>query len=208
MKIALFVEGDTEKAVLAEFLKKWLDPRLPRPVGFKIVGFKGLNHYYSEIEARVRLNLSDRLAPDIVAAIGLLDLYGPTFYPKDKASIGERYTWAKEHLERKVGQPQFRQHFAVHEIEAWLLADPEVLPRELRKSLPKKCAQPESVNFDEPPAKLLGRLYREKLGWEYKKMSHGANLFQKLSPERAYEKCPYLKAMLDDMLALAKNALR
>ncbi len=62
------------------------------------------------------------------------------------------------------------------------------------------------MNFDEPPGKLLGRLYQEKLGRSYKKVIDGTNLFQSLSPDRAYEKCPALKALLDDMLSLAKQA--
>jgi hypothetical protein len=62
------------------------------------------------------------------------------------------------------------------------------------------------VNFDEPPGKLLGRLYQENLGRGYKKVIDGTNLFQALSPDRAYAKCPALKALLDDMLSLAKHA--
>ncbi|AUX46272.1 uncharacterized protein SOCE26_077770 [Sorangium cellulosum] len=40
MKIVLFVEGHTEKA-LPELLKRWLDPRLPQPIGIKIARFEG-----------------------------------------------------------------------------------------------------------------------------------------------------------------------
>jgi hypothetical protein len=120
----------------------------------------------------------------------------------------ERYTWAKEHLEQRVGHPKFRQHFAVHETEAWLLADPEVLPREVCKALPAKISRPETINFNEPPASLLNRTYRERLGKGYRKAIDGPNLFQSLSPDRAYEKCPALKALLDDMLSLAQEALR
>lgn len=59
------------------------------------------------------------------------------------------------------------------------------------------------MNFDEPPAKLLERLYREKLRKSYKKVIDGANLFAALKPEIAYEKCPALKRLMDDMLQLA-----
>jgi Domain of unknown function (DUF4276) len=205
MRFVLFVEGHTEKRVLAEFLKRWLDPQLPQKVGISTVRFEGWGHYYDGIKKKVHLNLSGKTGTDVIAAIGLLDLYAPTFYPADKKAAAERYTWAKEHIEKRVGHPRFRQHFAVHETEAWLLADPEILPREVKKALPGRCSKPETVDFDEPPGKLLSRLYREKAGRGYKKLIDGADLFRSLSPDRAREKCPALRALLDDLLDLAKK---
>jgi hypothetical protein len=206
MKFVLFVEGHTERKALPDFLKRWLDVRLPRKVGIKIVRFEGLNDYCGEIAKKVELNLGGKAGADVIAGIGLLDLYGPKFYPADKTSAAERYDWAKSWLEARVGHPRFHQHFAVHETEAWLLADPTRLPAPVEQSLPGKCARPESVNFNEPPAKLLERLYKEKLGRPYKKLIDGANLFAKLSPDVAQAKCPYLGRLLQDMLSLAQAA--
>ncbi len=79
MKIVLFVEGHTEKRALPEFFKRWLDPRLPSPLGIKTVRFEGWRDYVGEIHKKVHLQLSGRSGADVVAAIGLLDLYGPTF---------------------------------------------------------------------------------------------------------------------------------
>jgi hypothetical protein len=207
MKCVLFVEGVTERKGLPEFLKRWLDPRLSRPIGIKVVQFQGAPAYYEEISTRVDFALSGKGAADVIAAIGLLDLYGLSFCPPGRKTAETRKAWAKEHLEKRVGNARFRQHFAVHETEAWLLAHPENLPPEVQKALPGKAARPESVNFDEPPGKLLGRLYQEKLGRGYKKVIDGTNLFQALSPDRAYAKCTALKALLDDMLSLAKQAV-
>jgi hypothetical protein len=205
MKFAIFVEGETETG-LHEFFQHWLESRLQKRIGFKFVRFRGWRHYHDEIAVRAHLNLSGKLGADIIAGIGLLDLYGPA-YPKRKRSVDERYAWAKGELERAVGHPKFRQHFAVHETEAWLLADPAILPKEVMRSLPGRVERPETVNSDEPPAKLLERLYREKKNGTYRKLIDGRSLFSKLSPDRAYEKCPYLKALLDDMLSLAKEAI-
>jgi hypothetical protein len=207
MKFMLFVEGHTEKAALADFFKRWLDPRLPQRVGIKPIRFQGWRDYYDEIATSADRNLSGKRGADVIAGIGLLDLYGPDLYPADKRSAQERREWATAHFEQRVNHPKFRQHFAVHETEAWLLADPEILPRKVKESLPGRSAQPESVNFDEPPAKLLERLYRDRLRRSYKKVVDGADLFATLSPDRAYERCPNLKLLLDDMLALAKQAL-
>lgn len=204
MKLVLFVEGHTERALPA-FFKRWLDARLPRPVGIRTVHFNGWRHYYDEIATKVELNLSGKAGADVVAGIGLLDLYGPDFYPKGAATPTDRYSWAKKHLEEKVGHPRFRQHFAVHETEAWLLAAPEILPQEVRKALPPRSARPEEVNFDEPPGKLLGRLYREKLSRSYKKVIDGGDLFRTLPPEQAVEKCPHLQVLLNEMLQLVQS---
>ena len=107
---------------------------------------------------------------------------------------------------KRVGQPNFRQFFAVHETEAWLLSASGIFPPEVKKALPPKIATPEAVNFDLPPAKLLDKLYKEKLKRSYKKVTDGAELFAQLDPVTAYNRCPYLKLMLDDMLLLAQEA--
>ena len=65
-------------------------------------------------------------------------------------------------MEGEVNHPKFRQHFAVHETEAWLLSGPEHFAAEIQKAFPAKIAQPETVKFNEPPAKLLDRLHETK----------------------------------------------
>ncbi len=171
----------------------------------KAVRFEGWRDYYDNIVRKVHLNLSGKAGEDVLGGFGLLDLYGPTFYPGDKKSPAERYGWAKIHLEQKVAHPKFRQHFAVHEVEAWLLSEPRCFPAGIRAALAGKCSQPESVDFDEPPAELLRRLYREKLERRYMKVIDGSNLFGDLEPDAATQKCPHLKALLEDMLAVARG---
>jgi hypothetical protein len=205
VRFVLFVEGKTEKGALPSFFKRWLDPRLKQPVGVIPVRFEGWPQYQSDIQRKVALHLSAKSNGEIIAAIGLLDLYGPTFYPPDKKSVQQRYQWAKSYFEERVGDKRFSQHFAVHETEAWLLANPSGLPNVVGKALPGRCTQPETVNFDEHPSKLLSHLYRDKLGKRYQKVVDGYDLFQKMDPSIAYEKCPYLKALLDYMLDRAKD---
>lgn len=206
MRFVLLVEGHTEKALPA-FLKRWLDPRLPQPVRITPIRFEGWRHYHKEVAKKVAINLSGKAGADVLGAVGLLDLYGPEIYPKDRKTAEQRREWAKDFFEKEVGHSRFRQHFAVHETEAWLLSDPGILPAEVARALPSRCRHPETVNFDEPPAKLLARLYREKLDRRYKKVIDGVNLFNDLAPDVAYEKCPNLKALLDDMLDLARGTI-
>ena len=41
MKFVLFDEGYTEKKSLANFFKRWLDPKLDQRVGIQVVRFEG-----------------------------------------------------------------------------------------------------------------------------------------------------------------------
>ena len=189
MKFALYVEGYTERAIPA-FLKRWLDPRLSLPVGVKPVRFEGSGDYLKSFS---RLAKRDLDSGGLIAVIGLLDLYGaPLSFPPN-LTTDAKYTWAKTELEHRVGDSRFGQHFAVHETEAWLLSDPGIFPAAIRDRLKSYEDRPESVNFDEPPAKLLHRVYTAS-GREYKKVVDGSALFSKLDPNRAYERCPHLIA--------------
>jgi len=201
MKFVLFCEGHTEKQSLPCFLKKWLDPKLHNPVGIKVVKFCGWQEQHAETPKKVRLHTTDG---DVIGVIGLMDLYGPTFYPNHLSTVATRYKWAKDHIEKKVKNPKFRQFFAVHETEAWLLSEPAIFPAPVQSKFPAQVQQPETVNFDLPPAKLLNKLYNETSGRNYKKVTHGKALFERANPDIVYQKCPYFKEMLDEMLKMAK----
>jgi uncharacterized protein DUF4276 len=203
VKFVLFVEGYTEKKALPAFLKRWLDPQLPQPVGMQTVRFEGWAELRKDVRKKAHLYFNGPQRDEILAVIGLLDLYGPTFYPGHLINAEARNTWAKKEIEDEVDHPRFRQFFSVHEVEAWLLSQPELFPAEVRSALPGKIAQPESVNFQQPPGKLLEQLFKEKLKYTYKKITHGKNLFDKLDPLVAYNKCPHLRELLDEMLSLA-----
>lgn len=207
MKFVLLVEGQTEKDSAAAFLKRWLDPQLKQPVGIQVVAFNGYAELARKMATKATMHLDGPKQADIIAVVGLLDLYGPDFYPTDKVTTDQRYVWGKAHFEQEVGRDRFRMFFAVHEFEAWLLSQPDIFPRDVKNALPSaKTSQPEQVNFNEPPAKLLDRIYKRVTKKNYKKTTYGKQLFPKLDPLLAVPKCPYLKAMLDELLLLAKAA--
>lgn len=204
MKFVLFVEGHTERKAVPAFLKRWLDPRLDQSVGIKAVRFEGWAELVDDVATKAHLYLDDPSNDDIIAVMSLLDLYGPTIYPGHAKSATDRERWGKEHIEGKVNHERFRHSFAVHETEAWLLSQPDIFPPSVRRGFPNRS--PEEVNFDEPPAYLLDRLYKQATRKKYKKVVYGGQLFKKLDPSVAYAKCPKLKALLDEMLTLAKAA--
>jgi hypothetical protein len=210
MKYVLLVEGDTEARALPKFLKRWLDPQLRLPIRIDSVDLGSWSVVVDEAPRRTRRYFSDRKqADEIIAVIGLIDLHGPNhsnYFPPNVESVEDRCRWVKQKVEREVRHPQFRQFLAVHEVEAWLLSEPHNLPAPVKTSLPGRAQHPEQVDFDEPPKQLLQRLYHEKCQITYKQTVHGVELFGKLDPKIAYQQCPMLHAMLDEMLALAKKA--
>jgi hypothetical protein len=202
MKFILLVEGHAERKAVPTFLKKWLDSKLSKPVGIKAVRHDGWGEMIKDAPTKAKLH-GDAL--DVIGVIGLLDLYGPTIYPPDKLTVSAKYEWLKTKLEREVNHTKFRQFFAVHELEAWILGAAAILPLPVRNALPASAKNPERVNFNEPPKKLLKRLYSEKLNRNYKETTDSPALFGDLDPSECYAKCPYLRLMLDEMLQLAKD---
>lgn len=194
MRFILFVEGYTENKALPQFLKKWLDPKLPNPIGIKTVRFEGWSELVKDAPLKAKMHLDGPDKSEIIAVISLLDLYGPTFYPNKLKESKERYDWAKKDIEDKVGQPKFFQFFAVHEVESWLLSEPKIFPIEVKRAISTQVKYPEKVNFNEPPVKLLERLYSLHGKRLYKKVVNGKALFSKLDPAVAYKNARALKS--------------
>jgi hypothetical protein len=203
VKFVLLVEGKTERKVLPSFLGRWLNEQLGRRVGVRPDEVSGLKDLKTKAVKYIDAPRSD----DIIAVVGLLDIYGFMEIERRSRPVDEFCNSAANEITSSVSRPEFRMFFAVHELEAWLLSQPDVLPPEIKKALPGNAGDPESVDFDEPPSKLLTRLYREKRRSPYRKVIDGASLFSKLDPRIAYDKCPNLRAMLDWMLDRAQKAI-
>ena len=203
MKFILFVEGHTEKLAIPSFLKRWLDPRLSTRVGIQAVRFEGWAELIKDSPIKADLYLSQE---DVIAVVGLLDLYGPTIYPDNENTAEKRYVWAKQHLEEKVDQAQFFQFFAVHEIEAWLLCDPRIFPSSVRPLVERISQAPEDVDNTTPPSKRLNHIYQRQTKRNYRKITHGKDLFERLDPDSASQQCPHLRDLLESMLCLAREA--
>jgi hypothetical protein len=54
------------------------------------VRFEGWSEYVVDIAKKVRINLSGPVGSDVIAAVGLLDVYGPTIYPAHIRESAER----------------------------------------------------------------------------------------------------------------------
>jgi hypothetical protein len=215
MRFILIVEGYTEHTAVPEFLRRWLHSRdsLPKRVGIDVINLKGggkelFDRIVSKAEYYLKGPGQD---PKVIAVLGMLDLYNPSFdelwQPMRLGTVDERYEWAVKHISNRVNHEQFRMFFAVHEVEAWLLSQSGNLRVKLSNPDLEKCKRPEEINFITPPSKWLNQRYNRELKKNYKKVVDGNQLFSKLEPDLAYDKCPYLRKMLDEMERLAMEAL-
>ena len=208
-QIGLFVEGDTERGearqkTLSRFFHNWLDPQLPDrgKVGLVPVKFQGVSDYLDRLVRKLESYLDDSKASFV---FGLLDLYGLPAERIDLSgctTVAEKVLHARNTIHAKVParvKNRFRQHFAVHEVEAWLLAYPERWPAEVRAQITKR--PPEDIDFKEPPAKFLSRI----LGRRYKKTVCAKNIFPFVDPQVAIDKCPYLRRLAEDVLEVARR---
>ena len=219
MKFIIFVEGETEDKGVAGFINRWLSTQFApgSAVGVDCVKFEGWADLRDGAPKRARLYLTDPAYRDVIAVVSLLDLYGPTFYPAEKTSVRDRYSWGCSYMQERVRQhfesfglplelsEKYHHFFAVHETEAWLVTRPELFAKEVQAKL-KKQGPPEEINFNTPPGKLLEELYMKNVKRKYVKTTSGRNIFPRLDPAQVAEQCPYLREMLHKLRELARDA--
>ncbi|MEO7715688.1 MAG: DUF4276 family protein [Capsulimonas sp.] len=205
MKFILFVEGETERKALPEFLSRCITLRFSegKHVRFEAIDLKGWANLHKEVAQRSRDYIEGPEKDKIIAIISLLDLYGPDFCPEGE-SIATRYELGVEHMKRSMDDKKYRHFFAVHETEAWLLSDPRIFPQKVQEALKPLSKNPEKINSGHPPAKQLNTIYRSKLNRSYNKVTDGANLFPQLDAKIALDACPYLNQMIEGLVNLVK----
>jgi hypothetical protein len=204
VKLQLYVEGDTEAHALPGLVRRWLDQKAGAHVRVLVESLDGWQRFAGEIDAKVRLRLRQGDSSQLIGVIGILDLYGPQFYPAGVTTADDRVMWATKHFEAEVNDRRFRMFMAVHEIEAWILSQPSLLPPQVSKVLPSR--PPEQVDFGEPPSKLLHGLYKKRLKRHYKKTVDSVNMLAMLDLQVLHDRCPYAAAFLDAVLDMARAA--
>ena len=81
-KIALFVEGDSERgdarrSTLPDFFHRWLDPQLPAQslVGITAEKFHGVSNYLDDLAQKVEIFLSGRGANFVIGIVDWLTIF-------------------------------------------------------------------------------------------------------------------------------------
>jgi hypothetical protein len=199
MRIAIIVEGDTERAFerpLRAYLSGRLQNQMPKLTFISEDGrIPTGSHLKRDVE---RL-----LAKDHDAVIALTDVYTGSKPPEFTDASD-----AKNKMRQWVGQePRFYPHAAQYEFEAWLLPYWRVIQKLSGSNRRAPAGRPESVNHNTPPATHLSDVFRAgSKKRAYSKTRDGAAILRDQDLAVSAARCPELQALLDTILLLSKNS--
>lgn len=199
MKIAILVEGATEKAFkpkLEEFLKPRLGQQMPK---LKFIPCNGRIHKGKKLRNVVENLLTGEDACD--AVIALTDVYTGTKDFKDAAD-------AKAKMKEWVGNnPKFYPHAASHDFEAWLLPFWSKIQKISGGNIAVPSGSPELVNHNNPPSKKIEEIFEQGKRRSYNKARDAKRILDGEDLMDAAEKCSELKDFLKTILKLCGGEL-
>ncbi|MBN2290382.1 MAG: DUF4276 family protein [Candidatus Glassbacteria bacterium] len=201
-RIIVLCEGETEVIAVREFIKrKWEENGL-RSVGLIPIDLRGqLGNLHDKAErfCRDEKNIAVFTLVDLHEFKGV-DLRG--FGPLTE-KIGAAKKWLKNDFETRVLE-KFHPHLAVHETEAWILADGEALANRLRNRGIRPRRNAEKIDDQNPPKKILDELFKKYRKHEYRVLIDGAPLFKKMDFTRVYGSCPNFREFYEDLKSAAQ----
>ena len=201
MRIAILVEGKTEKAFIPH-LRNFLELRLPgRMPKLDCVPFDGRLPTGDKMKRVVDRLLSDRKHPaDIV--IALTDVYTGTT-PPDFVDAAN----AKRKMRQWVGDDdRFRPHAAQHDFEAWLLPYWSDIKKLAGSNRAVPAGTPETVNHNNPPAHLIREVFRTGSKKKtYIKPRDAGRILRNKDLTISAQACPELKMFLNTILSFCEG---
>ena len=197
MKIAVIVEGKTERAFLPclrEFLKNRLAGDMPN---LDVFPYDGRIPKEEKLRRVVQNLLEGRQPADHV--IALTDVYTGT-NPPDFIDAQD----AKNKMRLWVGEePRFHPHAAQYDFEAWLLPYWPTIQRLAKHNKGAPGGKPEAVNHNNPPAYRIKAIFEiGKCRDSYVKPRDAARILRENDLATAIGQCPELKAFINTILAL------
>ena len=198
MKIAIMVEGKTERAFKAQ-LRTFLEARLTGPMPrLDFQPYDGRLPKEVRLKREVHLLLTSGREP-ADAVIALTDVYTGT-NPPDFADAAD----AREKMRKWVGpEGRFHPHAAQHDFEAWLLPYWDEIQRLAGSNHKAHWSSPEQVNHGNPPSRRIIEAFRTgKTGRAYSKTRDAAKILRDKDLLVSARACPELKAFLNTILVL------
>lgn len=201
MKIAILVEGSTEKAfkpILIEFLKRYLPQQMPK-LKFVTSGAGGRIPKGNKLKRQVEKLLSGKDAYD--AVIALTDVYTDTKGIRDFEDAED----TKKKMREWVGNnPNFYPHVASYEFEAWLLPFWSTIQKLAKHNKSAPSGNPEKVNHDNPPSQRIREIFElGKSSRSYNKARDAKKILEQNDIMDAIQACSELKAFINTILSLS-----
>jgi hypothetical protein len=203
MRIALIVEGRTEKAflpALRNHLKASLAGNMPSIVA---IPQNGRIPKEEKLKRLVENLLSGPRAYD--AVIALTDVY--TSKNPDTRDFMDAAD-AKRQMREWVGEnPKFYPHAAQHDFESWLLPYWKTIQDMAGHNKNAPSGKPEDVNHDKSPAYHITEIFRLGKKREYVKPREALAILSKKDNDLnvAISQCPELKSFINTLLGLCGN---
>ncbi|AFZ58517.1 DUF4276 family protein [Anabaena cylindrica FACHB-243] len=199
MKIAILVEGETEKAfkpILQNFLISRLQQRMPK---LKFLPHNGRIPKGEKLKRVVESLLNQ---DDYDAVIALTDVYTGTNDFQDAAD-------AKAKMKDWVGNhPNFYPHVAQHDFEAWLLPYWSRIKDLAKSNKSAPGGLPEQVNHGNPPSYRIKEIFETgKCQCSYNKIRDAARILKNQDLIVSVNQCPELKAFINTILSLCEVEL-
>jgi hypothetical protein len=171
LRIAIFVEGQSDKQTIGILAKKLLSDRSPKP-GLEFL-FLPRGDFFSAPKVSAQLKVVHQRHPDIGKVILCLDC---ECTPKE--DIQPQLTKVQEEV--RQNHPSLNPTFVlkVHALESWLASDPQAL-REVLGTDPTDYPNPENVC---KPKELLETVFR-KANKEFDYMRDDPRLAQEIDIE-------------------------
>ncbi|MCE5273355.1 DUF4276 family protein [bacterium] len=203
MRIAIIIEGRTEKAFLP-YLRKYLLGKLTdRMPNLDPVPYNGRIPKKEELKRRVDNLLNDRRSPaDHV--IALTDVYTgsrpPEFQNADEAKRLMN-TWVGD-------ESRFHPHAAQYEFEAWLLPYWDTIKRLADHNKSAPAGNPEKVNHNNPPSRRIEEIFGiGSRGKGYMKAVDAGRILRENDLSVAIAQCVELKAFINTILRVCGGEL-
>jgi hypothetical protein len=218
----VLVEGQSEERVVDECLRPYFEARglvlVPKLVGTKRT--IGAAHHKGGVQSygRVKRDLQRLLGNTGVSVVTtLLDYYA---LPADFPGMADRLARPAprsrvEHVEAawaiEVRDRRFIPHIVLHELEAWVFADPSRLTPKMFNddetavaaiaAIARNHSTPEDIDDgrDTAPSKRLERVFPP-----YQKTLHGVEALNAIGVEGIRRACPHAAAWVDRLVAVAE----
>ncbi len=222
-EVVALVEGTTELIFIREIVAPhlWASGVLMTPVVLSKPGEKGGDVKFARARNDIGLHLRQRADTYLTLFVDFYGIGGDwpgLTQARKQSTAAAKAKMMKDATIGKVKElfPDYRPdkrfipHVAVHEFEALLFSEPEVLADQLQVSRPKidrildACGSPEEIN-DSPLTAPSKRL--QALSERFKKTSTGIAIARAIGLTKMREKCPVFNIWINAMEKLKGNAL-
>lgn len=197
MRIAIIVEGDTEKAFIPH-LKSYLDSRQGCRLTIKCVSQEGR----IPTKDRLRRIVANLLSPGprrFDHVVALTDVYTGSNPPEFTDAAD-----ARNKMREWVGdEPRFHPHAAQYDFEAWLLPYWKDIQRLAGHNRAAPRGNPETINHDKPPAHHIAEVFASgRCRNHYNKPRDAGRILRDNDLSVAISQCAELRSLINTILAI------